>query len=165
MKIETDAHYFGTRRSARDLEEAVAEMLDRERESTGTAVAVTWSEESRTGGASGDSQGEALIRRAIRSGIESELYCRYRDLAAYEASHPNLAAELIGDYGHDPGWDLIRARISAGLRQVDLAKELSIAEEDLLRLEANRYADASLELLQQIARALRTQIRIVQTVA
>ena len=147
MTIDSEASYRGTRRSAQELEEAVAELLDRERMAT-TLPGIT-------------ADGEALTRRAIRSGIESELYCRYRELAAYEADHPDVAAERLAGAGVDPGWDLIRARIGAGLRQSDLADAVGMAEADLLRLEANRYADASLDLLQRITRAIHAQIRIV----
>ena len=159
MRLETQAEYVGAIRSTRELEDALAQMLDRDRELTRTA-----SGKASTGDESRDLEREALIQHAIRSGIESELYSRYRDLGAFEAGHPTRAADRLNGYGHNPGWDLVRARVAAGLRQADLAQALGLEEGVILALELDHYADASLELLLRVARAVGTEIRVVQAV-
>ena len=148
MKLETGADYSGTKRSARDLEDSLSAMLDRERGWPPTKSTAAILEEARMGTSPSDFEREVLLHRAIQSGIENELYCRYRDLAAYEAEHSGPAGARVWDDGQDVGWDLIRARIASGLRQVDVADRLGIAEEELRRLEANRYVDGHLDLLQ-----------------
>ena len=139
--IASDRAYAVTRASAHELEAAVAHLED-------------------------DSAArDPLWQRALRSSIESELYCRYRDLAEYEASHPELAADRLQDYGQDRGWDIIRARIAVGFRQVDLARMLGLTEEELRRLEVRRYAGANLDLVQRIAAAVGARIVIIPALA
>src|SRR5262249_45092412 len=54
---------------------------------------------------------------------------------------------------------LIKARIAAGLSQKDLADRLHLKEQQIQRYEADRYASASLQRLQEVARAIGVEIR------
>ena len=54
---------------------------------------------------------------------------------------------------------LIKARIASGLSQKDLADRLNLKEQQIQRYEADRYASASLQRIQQVARAIGVGVR------
>ena len=138
--IADNPEYYATKASTRHLEQGLAHAEERAHER------------------------HPLLQHALRGGIEHELCLRYRAMIAYEAEHPTLAEERTREEREDIGWSLIRARIIAWVSQAELAHRLGLAEEDIRRMEAARYAGISLELMQQIANAIGTQVRIVQTV-
>ncbi len=59
---------------------------------------------------------------------------------------------------HELPTALIEARIAAKLTQRELAKRISVAEQQVQRWEANKYAGVNLDRLQNIADALGVQI-------
>ena len=74
------------------------------------------------------------------------------DIATFET----YQASDIPDLGilEDLSETLIRARIAAGLTQAELAERLGMKPQQVQRYEASQYASASLERLQEVARAI-----------
>ncbi|MFN8555827.1 MAG: helix-turn-helix transcriptional regulator [Dehalococcoidia bacterium] len=139
--IESELHYRTTKTSAAQLEAALME------DNADT------------------SERDAILRRMTRAGVESLLCDRYTDLLAYERDHPNVAQGTESECDADPGWSLIRARIMAGIRQDELAQRLGLTMDEMRRLERDRYAAASLELLQRIAAIIGARVCVVQQVS
>ena len=54
---------------------------------------------------------------------------------------------------------LIKARIAAGLSQKDLGERLNLKEQQIQRYEADRYASASFQRMQEVAKAIGVGIR------
>ncbi len=75
----------------------------------------------------------------------------YESLKAgnFEIEDLNLVAELPAT--------LIKARISQGLSQRDLAERLSLKEQQIQRYEATDYASASLARIKEVESALRVE--------
>lgn len=99
------------------------------------------------------------LQQAMREGLESQLQELREQLAEYEALRSGRIAVLeLDSLGELPD-ALVRARISAGLTQRELAGRLGLKEQQVQRYEATRYAGVSLERIQQVVEALGAKIR------
>jgi len=97
--------------------------------------------------------------QAEREALESQLGDLLAELAEYERLRAGNV-DVIGVDTFDQLADgLIRARIATGLSQKDLAERLHLKEQQIQRYEAERYASASYQRLQEVARALGVRIR------
>src|SRR6185436_20841558 len=99
------------------------------------------------------------IAKAQRAAIQSQLDELRSQLREYE----ELASGKIGvlEFGslRDLPQALVKARISSGLSQKDLAEKLGLKEQQIQRYEATDYQQASLARLLEIADALNLKIR------
>ncbi len=95
-----------------------------------------------------------LLVQAREDAIVSQLADLHAQLAEYEAlktATPPLA-ELQSVAGLPKA--LIKARISQGLSQKDLADRMSLKEQQIQRYEATEYASASLARIRAVVAAL-----------
>jgi ribosome-binding protein aMBF1 (putative translation factor) len=95
--------------------------------------------------------------QAQREAIASQLESLQDELKEYErlqrTKQPKLKLELVTELPQT----LIRARISSGLSQRELAERLGLKEQQIQRYEATNYETASLRRVIEIARALTTK--------
>ncbi|HUH07436.1 MAG TPA: helix-turn-helix transcriptional regulator [Egibacteraceae bacterium] len=132
--IANDLQYRVTRTAAREFEEALARLDERE------------------------AHRSPEMRALMRAAMESQLEDLRRQLAEYEALRAGRVQVLELDSLEQLPDALIRARIAAGLTQKELAKRLGMREQQVQRYEATRYAGASLARLQAVADALGVEI-------
>jgi len=107
------------------------------------------------------------MRRLFVGAYESQAEELRAELDEYEALRDGKAAVITrGSLAELPD-ALIRARASAGLTERELAARLGVAEAQVQRYEATRYADATLGQVQAVAAALGVKIseRIVLPIA
>jgi transcriptional regulator with XRE-family HTH domain/Zn-dependent peptidase ImmA (M78 family) len=99
------------------------------------------------------------LLQAEREAMESQLSDLQVELAEYD--HLKSAdLSMISINSFDELADgLIRARIASGLSQKALAGRLGLKEQQIQRYEAERYASASYQRLQEIANALGVRIK------
>lgn len=112
--------------------------------------------------AQADEQGHDLdprIKQAMREALESELQILKRQMEQYDRLRYRHFAVLQAATLRELPDALIRARIATGLTQKGLASRLGIAEQQIQRYEATRYASASLERIQAVADALDVTVR------
>lgn len=99
------------------------------------------------------------LERLERDALESQLADLRMELADYDALESGrLKVIEVEDLSALPD-ALIRARISAGLSQKELASRLSLREQQIQRYEATGYASASLSRLREVVSALGIQLR------
>ncbi len=94
------------------------------------------------------------VHDAMVAGLESQAEELRADIRRYEALRDGDIGEASISDLTEVGRVLIEARIAARLTQRGLAQRLGIDEQQIQRLEANRYVSASLGRLGTIARAL-----------
>ena len=104
---------------------------------------------------SGETDGaHPLIAKAREDAVRSQVADLEEQLREYESlkagnfeiTNLNVVAELPAT--------LIKARISQGLSQRDLAERLSLKEQQIQRYEATDYASASLTRINEVVSAL-----------
>jgi transcriptional regulator with XRE-family HTH domain len=100
-----------------------------------------------------------LLVQAERDALRSQLDDLTAELREYEALKAGDVSIIKIDSFSDLAEGLIKARIAAGLSQKALAERLHIKEQQVQRYEAERYASASLQRLQEVARAIGVKIR------
>jgi transcriptional regulator with XRE-family HTH domain len=100
-----------------------------------------------------------LLVKAERDALQSQLDDLLAELAEYERLKAGDVSVIEVESFDDLAEGLIKARIAAGLSQKALADRLSLKEQQIQRYEAERYASASFQRLQDIARAIGVQIR------
>jgi transcriptional regulator with XRE-family HTH domain len=99
------------------------------------------------------------LLQAEREAMESQLADLQAELAAYDHLK-SAGVSLISINSFDELADgLIQARVASGLSQRALADRLGLKEQQIQRYEAERYASASYQRLQEIAKALRVRIK------
>lgn len=101
--------------------------------------------------------------KAMRDGVQSQLAELEEQLAEYE----NLRDGGVKSFNVDSltaiGDALVRARIMRRLTQRALAERMALAEQQIQRYEATRYAGVAIERLQAVADALKLRINEVIT--
>jgi transcriptional regulator with XRE-family HTH domain len=97
--------------------------------------------------------------QAEREGLESQLEDLERELTEYEALRGGQVSRIEIDSFDELPTGLIKARIAAGLSQKALAERLGLKEQQIQKYEAERYASASYQRLQEVVHALGVQIR------
>lgn len=97
--------------------------------------------------------------QAEREALESQLIDLEAEIGQYEqlkaATAPLISIDSFDDFAEG----LIKARISAGISQKELADRLGLKEQQVQRYEAERYASASYQRLRDIAAAIGVRIR------
>ena len=97
--------------------------------------------------------------QAQREAAQSQLDDLLEEIDEYErlkaGNVPVIEIESLDDLPDG----LIKARIASGLSQKDLADRLNLKEQQIQRYEADRYASASLQRIQQVARAIGVGVR------
>lgn len=100
-----------------------------------------------------------LILKARRDAARSQYEELQEQLSEYEAlvagEKPVLELDSLAELPRA----LIQARIAAGLSQSDMAERLGLKPQQIQRYEATDYSAASLERIQEVARALGVSIR------
>jgi transcriptional regulator with XRE-family HTH domain/Zn-dependent peptidase ImmA (M78 family) len=100
-----------------------------------------------------------LLVQAQSDAMRSQLEDLEEELAEYErlksGSVPIIQIDSFDEFADG----LIKARIAAGLSQKDLAARLKLKEQQIQRYEAERYATASYQRLQEVARAIGVSVR------
>jgi len=97
--------------------------------------------------------------QAEREGLESQLADLQGELKEYEALRDGQISRIDIDSFDELPTGLIKARIAAGLSQKGLAERLGLKEQQIQKYEAERYASASYQRLQEVVRALGVQVR------
>jgi transcriptional regulator with XRE-family HTH domain/Zn-dependent peptidase ImmA (M78 family) len=100
-----------------------------------------------------------LLVKAERDALRSQLDDLAAELREYEALKAGGVSIIKIDSFSELAEGLIKARIAAGLSQKALADRLHLKEQQVQRYEAERYASASLQRLQEVAQAIGVQIR------
>lgn len=128
-------------------------MIDSERQYQATKERMSEFEEALAHAEDRASERHPLYQQVLRKNLEDELYTVYEALSAFERrSGGESEAALLAV--SDLPTALIRARIQAELRQVDLANRLGLTEQQVRDYEARRYDDVAPELLRSIAEML-----------
>jgi transcriptional regulator with XRE-family HTH domain len=97
----------------------------------------------------------AWVKEATRAAINSQILDLDGELAEYAALQARGSASVteVADLADLPR-ALIRARITSGLTQRELASRLGLHEQQIQRYEANEYAGANIARLQEVMQAL-----------
>jgi HTH-type transcriptional regulator/antitoxin HigA len=98
------------------------------------------------------------IHNAIVDGIESEIRSLESSLAEYERIKAGASEFEVGSLADIP-MVLVKARVSRGWSQAELARRMQIAEQQIQRYEQNEYAGVSFDRLREIARVLGVSVR------
>ena len=101
--------------------------------------------------------------KAMRDGAQSQLAELEEQLAEYKALRTGTVVSFEVDSITGIGEALVKARIIRNLTQGALAERMSLAEQQIQRYEATRYAGVSIERLQAVANALKLRINEVVT--
>ncbi len=97
-----------------------------------------------------------LIAKAQEDALSSQLADLQEELREYEALKAGeFRLESLAAVDELPTV-LIKARISQGLSQKDLAERVGVKEQQIQRYEATEYASASLSRIREVAGALYT---------
>lgn len=99
------------------------------------------------------------LLQAQREALESQLADLIAELTEYEELKSADLSMITIDSFNDLADGLIKARIASGLSQKALADRIGLKEQQIQRYEAERYASASYQRLQDIASALQVRIR------
>lgn len=104
---------------------------------------------------SGETEGvHPVIAKAREDAVRSQLADLEEQLREYESLKAgNFKIEDLKVVADLPA-TLIKARISQGLSQKDLAERLSLKEQQIQRYEATDYASASLSRITEVVSAL-----------
>jgi DNA-binding Xre family transcriptional regulator len=101
--------------------------------------------------------------KAMRAALCSQLDDLEAELAEYDALSQGQITALEADSILGIGAALIKARIARNLTQKQLAERLAVAEQQVQRYEATQYRGVAAERLQQVADALKLNVREVFT--
>lgn len=101
--------------------------------------------------------------KAMRDGAQSQLAELEEQLAQYEALRSGPIESFTVDSITGIGDALVKARIIRKLTQRALAERMAVAEQQIQRYEATRYAGVSIERLQAVADALKLRVSEVVT--
>jgi HTH-type transcriptional regulator/antitoxin HigA len=134
--ITNDRQYKTTMRQFRELERAISEM----------------------GAGVGEAPSPDWLAKASREALASEAGILRAEISEYEALLARPADSFVLSSLAELPRDLIRARITKGLSQRELADLLGLKEQQVQRYEATQYAAASLRRLQEIATALGLEV-------
>jgi transcriptional regulator with XRE-family HTH domain len=96
--------------------------------------------------------------QAERDALQSQLDELMDEIAEYESLKTGQVPVIAVESFDQLADGLIKARIATGLSQKALAERLQLKEQQIQRYEAERYASASFQRLQEIARAIGVQI-------
>ncbi len=107
--------------------------------------------EGRSGGAE---DVHPLIARAREDALRSQMEDLEREMREYESLKAGQAQTAGLDLVSELSELLIRARISQGMSQRDLAERVGVKEQQIQRYEATDYASASLNRIREVAGAL-----------
>jgi len=136
--ITNERQYKITRTEAEKFRQAIAEM--------------------KTGPVERDGIHPRLIQ-AEREALESQLIDLDTEIAEYEQLKAATAPVISVDSFDNLAEGLIKARISAGISQKELADRLGLKEQQVQRYEAERYASASYQRMCDISSAIGVRIR------
>lgn len=98
--------------------------------------------------------GSSVLARAELEALRSELEVLSEQIQEYEVLKSGTVTEITAENLNELPTILIRARISRGLTQRQLAKRLGLKEQQIQRYESDKYASASLRRLTEVASAL-----------
>jgi DNA-binding Xre family transcriptional regulator len=101
--------------------------------------------------------------KAMRDGAQSQLAELEEQLAEYEALRTGKIVSIKADSITGIGEALVKARIVRKLTHKVLAERMDLAEQQIQRYEATRYAGVSIERLQAVADALNLRVNEVFT--
>lgn len=101
--------------------------------------------------------------KAMRDGAQSQLAELEEQLAEYEALRDGAVVSFEVDSIAGIGEALVKARIIRNLTHKALAERMDLAEQQIQRYEATRYAGVSIERLQAVADALNLRVNEVFT--
>ena len=101
--------------------------------------------------------------KAMRDGARSQLAELEEQLAEYDALRAGKVVSFKVDSITGIGEALIKARIVRNLTHKALAERMDLAEQQIQRYEATRYAGVSVERLQAVANALKLRVNEVIT--
>jgi len=102
---------------------------------------------------------DPLIAKAMRDGVASQLQSLDFELAEYDRLRAGDVSVIKAQGLADLPRALIRARVALGFTQAELAERLELREQQIQRWEGIDYANASLETLVKVARALGVETR------
>jgi DNA-binding Xre family transcriptional regulator len=102
-------------------------------------------------------------KKAMRHGMRSQLAELEEQLAEYDALRTGKVVSFKIDSIAGIGDALVKARIIRKLTQKALAERMDLAEQQIQRYEATRYAGVSIERLQAVADALNLRVNEVFT--
>jgi transcriptional regulator with XRE-family HTH domain len=97
--------------------------------------------------------------QAQRDAAQSQLEELLEDIRDYERLKAGKISVIEMESLDDLPDGLIKARIASGLSHKDLADRLHLKEQQIQRYEAERYASASLQRIQQVAQAIGLGVR------
>jgi len=101
--------------------------------------------------------------KAMREGMESQLHDLQAECAEYEKLRDGEVTSITADSILDLAGALIKARIVRNWTQKELGERLKLPEQQIQRYEATQYKGVSVERLQEVADALKLQVREVIT--
>ena len=101
--------------------------------------------------------------KAMRDGARSQLAELEEQLAEYDALRAGKVVSFKMDSITAIGDALVKARIIRQLTHKALAERMDLAEQQIQRYEATRYAGVSIERLQAVADALNLRVNEVFT--
>jgi DNA-binding Xre family transcriptional regulator len=101
--------------------------------------------------------------KAMRDGARSQLAELEEQLAEYDILRAGKVVSFNVDSITGIGEALIKARIARNLTHKALADRMDLAEQQIQRYEATRYAGVAIERLQAVADALKLRINEVVT--
>ena len=93
----------------------------------------------------------------MKEALASQLETLQNEIKEYERLQRTKPAKLKLEQLNDVPRTLIRARISSGLSQRQLAERLGLKEQQIQRYEATNYETASLRRVLEVAAALTAQ--------
>jgi transcriptional regulator with XRE-family HTH domain len=94
------------------------------------------------------------LHKAMVDGLRSQLDELREEIDQYEALRKGKIRKRVSTSLLDLPNALIEGRIVRGLTQKELGRKLGVAEQQIQRCEATRYAGVSLERLQEVADAV-----------
>jgi ribosome-binding protein aMBF1 (putative translation factor) len=100
-----------------------------------------------------------LLVQAQRDAAQSQLDELLEEIRDYDRLKAGKISVIEMESLDDLPDGLIKARIASGLSHKDLAHRLHLKEQQIQRYEAERYASASLQRIQQVARAIGVGVR------
>jgi DNA-binding Xre family transcriptional regulator len=102
-------------------------------------------------------------QKATRDGMRSQLAELEEQLTEYDALRTGKVVSFKMDSITGIGDALVKARIIRKLTHKALAERMDLAEQQIQRYEATRYAGVSIERLQAVADALNLRVNEVFT--
>jgi HTH-type transcriptional regulator/antitoxin HigA len=103
--------------------------------------------------------GSSVLAAAELNALKSEQEVLSEQLREYEALQSGIISEFSATSLEELPTILIRARIAQQLTQRELGDMIGVKEQQIQRYEASLYSGASLRRLNEIAKALRLNIR------